>query len=91
MDDIYKEADEKNGIVGGIDTKRLRSLVERIKRQQEEKNNINSDIRDIFAEARGAGFDSKAIRMLIKLRKMNSADRDEQEFILEQYKKALGV
>ena len=77
--------------VGGIDSSRLRTIVERIERLEEEKKCIMDDIRDIFAEAKGVGFDTKAIKAVIKLRKMNATDRDEQEFILETYRKALDV
>ena len=62
-----------------------------IKIQFEEKKAISSDIRDIFAEAKSAGFDVKIMRAVIKLRKMNAADRDEQEFLLDTYKKALDI
>lgn len=75
--------------VGGIDNKRLTSLIERIERLEEEKAGIASDIRDIYAEAKSAGFDTKAMRACIKLRKMNAADRDEQEFLIDTYRKAL--
>ncbi len=77
--------------VGGIDSTRLNSLIERIERLEEEKRGIQSDIRDIFAEAKGVGFDVKIMKAIIKLRKMNQADRDEQEFLLETYRKALNV
>ena len=77
--------------VGGIASDRLRSLIERIERLEEEKNAIMGDIRDIFAEAKSAGFDVKAMRAVLKLRKMNAADRDEQEFLLETYRKALDI
>lgn len=77
--------------VGGIDSTRLNSLIERIERLEEEKKGIQSDIRDIFAEAKGVGFDIKIMKAIIKLRKMNQADRDEQEFLLETYRKALNV
>jgi uncharacterized protein (UPF0335 family) len=77
--------------VGGIDSSRLNSLIERIERLEEEKKGIASDIRDIYAEAKGVGFDVKIMRTIIKLRKMNQADRDEQEFLLETYRKALNV
>nr|DAJ04362.1 MAG TPA: UPF0335 protein [Caudoviricetes sp.] len=77
--------------VGGIAVERLRSLVERIERLEEEKAAIASDIRDIFAEAKSAGFDVKIMRMILKLRKMNAADRDEQEILLETYTKALDM
>ena len=77
--------------VGGIAVERLRSLVERIERLEEEKAAVASDIRDIFAEAKSAGFDVKIMRMILKLRKMNAADRDEQEILLETYTKALDM
>ena len=70
---------------------RLRSIIERIERLEEEKKDLQSDIRDVFAEAKSAGFDVKAIRSVLKLRKMNAADRDEQEIIVEQYRKALDM
>ena len=77
--------------VGGIATDRLRSLIERIERLEEEKKGIQSDIRDIFAEAKSAGFDVKIMRIVLKVRKMNAADRDEQEFLTETYRKALDI
>lgn len=84
-------SEENNPEVGGIAVDRLRSLIERIERLEEEKAAIGSDIRDIFAEAKSAGFDVKIMRTVIKLRKMNAADRDEQEFLLETYRKALDI
>lgn len=84
-------SDENNPDVGGIAVDRLRSLIERIERLEEEKTALSSDIRDIFAEAKSAGFDVKIMRTVIKLRKMNAADRDEQEFLLETYRKALDI
>lgn len=77
--------------IGGFAADRLRSLIERIERLEEERSSISSDIRDIFAEAKAAGFDTKIMKAVIKLRKMNAADRDEQEFLLETYRKALDV
>ncbi len=88
---ITKEDDEKNNVVGGIDCRRLQSIIERIERLEEEKKGISLDIRDIYAEAKSVGFDVKIIRKIIKLRKMNVADRDEQEFLLETYRKALNI
>lgn len=82
---------EEKADTGGIAVDRLRSLIERIERLEEEKTSIGSDIRDIFAEAKSAGFDAKIMRTVIKLRKMNAADRDEQEFLLETYRKALDI
>ena len=84
-------SDETNPEVCGIAVDRLRSLIERIERLEEEKAAIASDIRDIFAEAKSAGFDVKIMKTVIKLRKMNAADRDEQELLLETYRKALDI
>lgn len=77
--------------VGGIAADRLRSLIERIEHLEEEKRELQSDIRDIFAEAKSAGFDVKAMRTILKLRKMDAADRDEEEFIINAYRKALSI
>ena len=77
--------------VGGVAQDRLRSVIERIEKLEEEKKNISSDITDVFAEAKSAGFDTKALRAVLKLRKMNAADRDEQELLVETYTKALGM
>ena len=77
--------------VGGIDSNRLLSLIERIEHLESEKDAISSDIRDVYAEAKSAGFDTKIMREVIKLRKMNTADRDEKEFLLDAYRKALDI
>jgi len=77
--------------IGGIAADRLRTIVERIERLESERDGITSDIKDVMAEAKSAGFDTKAIRAVIKLRKMNAADRDEQEILLETYRKALDI
>ena len=77
--------------VGGIAADRLRSLIERIERLEEGKEALSGDIRDVFAEAKSAGFDVKIMRSILKLRKMNAADRDEQEFLLDTYRKALDL
>ena len=70
---------------------RLISFVERIERLNEEKKGINDDIAAVFAEAKSVGYDVKAIRECIKLRKMNQADRDEQDYIIDTYRLALGI
>lgn len=77
--------------IGGIAADRLRALIERIERLEEEKSSINQDIREIFAEAKSAGFDAKIMKAVIRLRKMNVADREEQEYLLETYRKALDI
>lgn len=84
-------SDAKPSDVCGIAADRLRSLIERIERLEEEKAGISSGIRDIYAEAKGAGFDVKIMRAIIKLRKMNSADRDAEDYLIETYRKALDV
>lgn len=84
-------SETKPAEVGGIAINRLRSLIERIERLEEEKAAIASDIRDIFAEAKSAGFDVKIMRMILKLRKMNAADRDAEDYLIETYRKALDV
>lgn len=86
-----KKADEANGVYDNIDSNRLQSIVERIERLNQEKDAISSDIRDIFAEAKSAGFDTKILRAVIRLRKMNAADRDEQEALIDIYRRALGI
>ena len=88
---ITKEDDERNNIVGGIAVDRLRSIIERVERLQRKKDAITSDIRDVFAAAKSAGFDVKILRAMIKLRKMSAADRDEQEYLIELYRKALDI
>ena len=75
--------------VGGIAGDRLRSIVERIERLEEEKKALSDDIREVYSEAKGSGFDIKVIRRIVQLRKMDSSDRDEMEAILDIYKRAL--
>lgn len=82
---------QKDAEVGGIAKDRLRSLIERIERLEEEKKGISNDICAVFAEAKGAGFDVKIMRAVLKLRKMKAADRDEQENLTELYCKALDM
>jgi uncharacterized protein (UPF0335 family) len=70
---------------------RLKSFIERIERLEEEKAGIAADIKDVYAEAKGTGFDVKVMRQVIRLRKMESADRQELEELLDLYKRALGM
>ena len=76
---------------GGIAADRLRSLVERIERLEEERKALGSDIKDIYAEAKSAGFDVKVLRQLIRIRKQEAADVEEQETLLDVYRRALGM
>jgi uncharacterized protein (UPF0335 family) len=69
----------------------LKAIVERIERLEEEKKTISDDIRDVYAEAKGNGFDVKALRSIVRMRKQDANERAEQETILETYMQALGM
>lgn len=69
----------------------LRSIIERVERLTEEKDGITSDIRDVYTESKSNGFDVKALRTIVRLRKMDANDRQEAETILETYMQALGM
>ncbi len=69
----------------------LRTIIERIEHLEEEKKNISDEIKDVIGEANGLGYDTKAIRTIIRLRKKDDADRKEEEMILDVYMKALGM
>lgn len=75
--------------VGGVAKDRLRSFVERIERLEEEKLALVADIREVYSEAKGAGFDVKVMRQLIRLRKMDRDDRSQMEAVLDVYERAL--
>ena len=77
--------------VGGIAADRLKAFIDRIERLEEEKVGIGGDIKNVYAEAKGTGFDVKIIRQIIRLRKMEQEDRREQEELLDLYKAALGM
>lgn len=70
---------------------RLRLLIERIERLEEEKKGLADDIRDVYAEAKAVGYDTKIMRQIVRLRKMKPDDRAEMETVLETYKAALGL
>lgn len=90
-----KEADEKNGVgvktVNGVDGSVLLSYCERIERIEEEKKALQNDIKEIFEEAENRGFDKKALKEVLKRRKMDENDARELDFSVEVYKKALGM
>ena len=77
--------------VGGIAVERLRSLIERIERLEEERKALGNDIKDIYGEAKSAGFDVKVLRQIIRLRKQEPAEIEEQETLLDVYRRALGM
>ena len=77
----------KSGFAAG----QLRSLVERIERLEEEKTALTADIGEVYAEAKGHGFDTKIMRQVIRIRRLDKADRQEQEAVLDLYLSALGM
>jgi len=77
--------------VGGIAADRLRSIIERIERLEEERKSLGDDIGDIYREAKSAGFDVKVVRQLIRIRKQEPADVEEFETLLDLYRRALGM
>jgi uncharacterized protein (UPF0335 family) len=77
--------------VGGIAGDQLRSYIERIERLEEEKAALAADVKEIFSEAKGTGFDVKIMRQIIRLRKLDREDRQEQEELLQLYQHAIGM
>ena len=77
--------------VGGIAAERLRSVVERIERLEEEKAALAADIREVYAEAKGAGFDAAVLRQVVRLRKMDKTERRKREELLDLYKRILDL
>jgi uncharacterized protein (UPF0335 family) len=69
----------------------LRSVIERIERLEEEKKTISDDVRDVYVEAKGNGYDVKALRTIVRMRKQDAHEREEQETILETYMHAMGM
>jgi len=84
-------SDEEGSNSGNVAANHLRSFVERIERLEEEKATIAADQKEVYAEAKGAGFDTKALRKIISERKQNADDRAEFESILDLYRHALGM
>ncbi len=76
---------------GGISSERLRSFIKRIEKLEEDKAAVGEDLKEIYAEAKGTGFDTKIIRKIISLRKMEAEKRRESDELLELYKSALGM
>ncbi len=77
--------------VGGVAVDQLKSIIARVEKLEEEKSAIADDIKDVFAEAKGNGYDVKAIRQILKIRKMDAQEREEEETILDTYMRALGM
>jgi uncharacterized protein (UPF0335 family) len=76
---------------GGIAADRLRSIIERVERLEEERKSLGRDIRDVLAEAKSSGFDVKVLRALLAIRRMEPAEVEEHETLLDLYRRALGM
>ncbi len=76
---------------GGFAPDRLRSFIERIERLEQEKQDLTADIREVYSEAKGVGFDPKIMRQVVRLRKLDDNDRRELEMVLDTYMHALGM
>jgi len=77
----------KEGVTGA----QLKSIIERIERLEEERRELGADVREIYAEAKGNGYEPKIIRMIVRLRRMSQNDRAEQDALLDTYKSAIGM
>jgi len=86
-----KKSSDETKDVGGVAGDRLKSFIERVERLEEEKSALMQDIKEVFAEAKAVGFDVKTIRKIIKLRKMDSEKRREEEELLSLYASAIGM
>lgn len=76
---------------GSVAAEELKQFIERIERLEEEKTSIQGDIKEVFAELKGRGYDAKAIRTIVRMRKQDQSERQEQEAILDLYMQALGM
>ena len=85
------EFGHNSAAVGGIAADRLRSIVERVERLESERKALSGDIKDIFTEAKSAGFDVKVIRQIIRIRKQEPSEVEEQETLLDIYRRAIGM
>ncbi len=85
------DAEEDVKDVGGVAGKRLLAFIERIERLEEEKAALAEDVKEVYAEAKGVGFDVKTIRKIIKIKNMDSEKRREEEQLLDLYKAAIGI
>ncbi len=85
------EAGESEGEFGGTAGKRIKAFIERVERLEEEKAALADDIKDVYAEAKATGFDTKTLRKIVRLRKMDLEKRREEDELLELYKAAIGM
>lgn len=86
-----RQSDVEDSTPGGISAERLRSIVERAERIADDRKSLGDDLRDLFIEARSAGFDPKAIRRILAIRKRDAADVQAEEDMVDLYRRALGV
>ena len=91
MTDVAPAAETRSALPARVAKEHLRAFVERIERLEEEKKTIADDIRDVYAEAKANGFDVKALRSIVRLRKQDADERKEHEAILATYMHALGM
>lgn len=91
--EFIRKADEQNEveIVNGVDVKRLTSLIERVEHVETEIAYLKNDVKEIFDEAKSAGFEIKAMKQILKLRKKDKNERDEEAFVVQTYCEALGM
>ena len=87
MSTQLSEQDNVQAVAAG----QLKAIIERIERLEEDKKQVSEDIKDVYAEAKGTGFDIKALRSIVRLRKKEASEREEEEAILDLYKAALGM
>lgn len=91
LDDEAAEEGDGTTDAGGVSVKRLKQLIERVERLEEEKASIASDIKDVYGEAKSTGFDTKTMRKLVRLRKMDEQKRNEEDELLDLYRAAIGL
>lgn len=83
--------EQQTGAAEAAKDERLISFIERIEHLEEEKKELSGDIKEVYAEAKGANYDAKIIRQIIRLRKMDPSEREESEFLLDEYKRLTGL
>lgn len=84
-------SEENETDVGGVAGDQLRSYIERVERLEEERATIAADVKEVYAEAKSSGFDTKIMKQIVRLRKQDKAERDEMQSLIELYKSALGM
>jgi uncharacterized protein (UPF0335 family) len=82
---------QRDKVTGSISGEHLKNLISKIERLEEEKANIAEDIRDVYAEAKAVGFDAKTIKKVVKIKKMDSDKLQEEEYLLDLYRNAIGL